>query len=147
MPTPTVFALILDVMDGEQRLDIVIPRVLGIEQIVVYGNQRCLPVVGVDEVGMEVDVGEHLEDRAREERIALGVVIEAVQLVALEIILVVDKIIGAVIPASPEETAVLVSPRNRNGEVGDEIHLAFQLIGDRAIKRHDDSAVMTLTAS
>ena len=133
-------------MDGEQRLDVVVPRVLGIEQIVVDRNKRRLPVVGMDEIGMEVDIGEHFQDRAREERITLGVIIEAVELVALEVILVIDEVVGAVVPSCPEQTAVLMSPRNRYGEVGDEVHLTLQLVGDRTVQRHNDAAVMTFAA-
>ena len=42
---PAVLALILDVVDGEQALDVVVPRSVRIEQIVVNGNERRLPVV------------------------------------------------------------------------------------------------------
>ena len=143
---PAVLALILDVVDGKEGLDVVVPRILAVEEIVVDGYQRCLPVVGVDEIGMEVDVGEHLEDGAGEERKSLGVIIEAVQLISLEVILVVDEVVGTIVPACPEQTAVLMSPCDRNGEVGDEVHLAFELIGNGAVQRHNDTAVMTLAA-
>ena len=61
---PTILTLILDVVDGEEALDVVIPGSVRIEQIVVYGYESGLPVVGVNDIGMEVDIGQHLEDRA-----------------------------------------------------------------------------------
>ena len=39
-----------------------------------------------------------------------------------------------------------MAPGYGNGEVGDEIHLALQLVGDGAVQRHDDTAVMTFAA-
>ncbi len=61
---PAILTLILDVVDGEEALDVVIPGSVRIEQIVVYGYKSGLPVVGVNDIGMEVDIGQHLEDRA-----------------------------------------------------------------------------------
>ena len=143
---PAVLALILDVVDGEQALDVVVPGSVGIEQIVVHGNQSCLPVVGVDDVGMEVDVGQHLQNGAGEERKALGVVIVTVEGAALEVVFVVDEVVGAVVPASPEQAAVLVSPRDGHGEVGDEVHLILQILRDGAVERNNDAAVLSLSA-
>ena len=143
---PAVLALILDVVDGEQALDVVIPWSVRIEQIVVNGNQSRLPVVGVNDVGMEVDVGQHLKDRAREECESLGVVIVTVERAALEVVFVVDEIVGAVVPARPEQSAVLMSPCNRHCEVGDEVELVFKILRNGAVKRYDDAAILSFSA-
>ena len=133
-------------MDGEQALDVVIPGSVGIEQIVVHGNESRLPVVAVNDIGMEIDIGEHLQNRAGEESKSLGVVIVAVESTALEVVLVVDEIVGAIIPARPEQSAILMSPRHRYGEVGDEVELVLQILRDGAVKRNYDTAILTLSA-
>ena len=81
-----------------------------------------------------------------EERKSLGVVIVTVESAALEVILVVDEIIGAVIPARPEQSAVLMSPCYGNSEVGDEVELVLQILRDGAVERHYDAAILTLSA-
>ena len=143
---PAILTLILDVVDGEQALDVVVPRSVRIEQIVINRNKRCLPVVGVDNIGMEVDIGQHLKDRAREERKALCVVIVTVKGAALEVILVVDEVVGAVIPARPEQTAVLMSPCNRDCKVGDEVQLVSEILRNGAVERNNDTAILTFSA-
>ena len=56
----TVLTLILDVMDCKDVLDVVVPRILGVEEVVVCGHKGCLPVVCVDDVRMEIYVWQHL---------------------------------------------------------------------------------------
>ena len=143
---PAILTLVLDIMDGEQALDVVVPRSVRIEQIVIHGNERGLPVVGMDDIGMEVDVGQHLEDGAREERKALRVVIVTIEGAALEVVFVVDEVVGAVVPARPKQAAVLVSPRYGYGEVGDEVHLVLQILRNGAVERHNDTAILTFSA-
>ena len=122
-----VLALVGDVVDGEHRLDAVELVEVTVVQVEVHRRERGLPVVAVDDVGLEIGVEQHLEDGARKESEALAVVVEAVQAAALEVILVVDKVVGDAVVLGLEQAAVLAAPADRHAEVGDVGQRVFKL--------------------
>ena len=134
-----VLALIGDVMDGKDGLDTVELVQMAIVQVQVHRHQSGLPVVAVDDVGGEVDVKQGLQHGAGEEGEALAVVVEAVETAALEVILVVEEVVGHAVDLSLEQAAVLAAPAHRDGVVG---HI-FQLVAELqvAVQRHDDAGV------
>ena len=87
---------------------------------------------------------EHFKNRSAEENVSLGVVIIAVKtVVALEVILVVEEIVCNTVNFLRENAAVLMTPANRNSEVGDKAHL-FLLLGFDCVDivRHNNTRVV-----
>ena len=134
-----VLALIRNVVDGEDGLDAVELIQMAVVQVQVDGDQSGLPVVAVDDVGGEIDVEQGLQHRAGEERKALTVIVEAVQAAALEVILVVQEVVGHAVAHGLEQAAVLAAPAHRHRVVGDilQILAVFQV----AVQGHDDAGV------
>ena len=134
-----VLALICDVVDGEDGLDPVELIQMAVVQVQVNGNQCGLPVVAVDDIGGEVDVEQGLQHSAGEEGEALAVIVEAVQAAALEVILVVQEVVGHAVDLSLEQAAVLAAPAHGHRVVGDILQLVahFQV----AVQRHDDAGI------
>ena len=134
-----VLALICDVVDGEDGLDPVELIQMAVVQVQVNGNQCGLPVVAVDDIGGEVDVEQGLQHSAGEEGKALAVIVEAVQAAALEVILVVQEVVGHAVDLSLEQAAVLAAPAHGHRVVGDILQLVahFQV----AVQRHDDAGI------
>ena len=139
-----VAALILDIMDGENGLDVLIERTGREHQIVVDRHQSGLPVVAVDDVRLPVEVGQHLEHRLGVVREALCVVVLAVDLAACEVILIIDEIIGNAVCLIAEDTAVLVAPAQTDVSVFDVIELFAHTLVDRRIQRAEYTHVMSL---
>ena len=135
----TILALIGDVVDGKDRLDAAELVQMAVVQVEINRGQRGLPVVAVDDVRLKVSVEQHLQNRAGEEGEALAVIVEAVQAAALEVILVVQEVVGHAVHIGLEQAAVLAAPAHRHGVVGN----VFQPIAELqvAIQRHDDAGV------
>ena len=134
-----VLALIGNVVDGEHGLDAVELVQMTIVQVQVHRHQSGLPVVAVDDIGGEVDVEQSLQHGAGEEGEALAIIVEAVQAAALEVILVVQEVVGHAVHIGLEQAAVLAAPAHRHGVVGN----VFQLIAvlQIAVQGHDDAGV------
>ena len=135
-----IFPLVLDVMDGDNRLDATVPLVVRIEDAVIDRHKGGLPIVAMDDVRLKVDIGQHLQCSAREECKALRVVIVAVKPLALKIILIVDQIVNHATGPCLEYTAILTPPCHRHGQAGDKAHVVAQLLRDLFIQRHHDAA-------
>ena len=63
-----------------------------------------------------------------------------VDCVTLEIILIVDKVVDNTLVLCLEDAAVLSSPCNGHGDIGNKGHLVLELLLDCVVKRHNDSA-------
>ena len=136
----TILTLILDVVDGQHRLDALKALTICIEDVIVQRHQSGLPVVGVDDVGLKADVGQHLQHSAGEECETLGVVIVTVQTLTLEIILVIQQIVDDAIHLSLEHAAILTAPCHRHGQAGEEGHLITKFLRNALIQRHHHAA-------
>lgn len=135
-----VNALILDVVDGEYVLYALIALAVCVHRRVVDRDESRLPVIRMDDVGLEVDVRDYLKYRAGEERKTLRVVIVTIDAVALEIILVVDKIEYNAVYLRLEDAAVLPAPRDWDGDMCDKLHLVAQFLLYSAVERHNNTA-------
>ena len=96
-------------MDGEQGLDrsqLADPPVIA----QVHRDHGGLPVVAVDYVRLEVYPAKSLDDRFREEREALSVVVLAIKRIAHEVLLVVDEVVGHASVLELEDAAVCAPP-------------------------------------
>ena len=117
-------------MDGVDGLDPVIelhPPVLLPQE---HGDQGSVPVIGVDDVRVEVDVLQALEHRLREVRHALAVVPVAVGAVPVEVVLVVQEVVADLAQLQGKHAAVLHAPAQRYAEGREELHLVVILLGD-----------------
>lgn len=91
-------------------------------------------------IGLKVDIRYHLKHRAREECKSLGVVIIAVNSVALKIILIIQKIIDNAIVLSLKNSAILPAPCHGHGYARDKRHGIFKLLLNAVIERHNNAA-------
>ena len=135
-----VFALILDIVDGKDRFDGLIPLLSGIKQSLVYGNERGLPIIGVYDIGLKIDVFDHFEHGAGKESEPLRIVVMTVKTCSLEIVLIIEQIVDHAVVLGFKHTAVLTAPCHRNGEAGQEGHPLSQLLRDRFIQRQHYTA-------
>ena len=131
-------------MNGKYCLDILIAALIAVENIVVNGNEGCLPVVSVDHLRLEVDVSQQLEHRAREEYVSLSVVVKAVKTVSCEVVFVIKQVICNAVYHRGEYAAVLISPCNRHGEIGEVAALIFQLLLYLSVVGYYHAAVVAL---
>ena len=101
-----VEALVLDVVDREDRGDI------GqmVECRLPYGYECSLPVVGMQDLRLEAEHRKHGEDRLREESEALAVVKITVEVLTVEIVLVVDEVVGDALMVELIEAGILLAP-------------------------------------
>ena len=119
-------ALVLDVVDGQRGLDrteAVLPHAVILQ---VDGHQSSLPVVAVDDLRPELEVGQHPHDGPGEEAEPLAVVDVSIQVGAEEILLVVQEIPGHAVLLQGEQAAVAVPP----GQVHEVVALEFQLAAE-----------------
>jgi len=131
-----VLALVGNVVDGEHRLDAVELIQMAVVQVQVHGHQSSLPVVAVDDVRGEVDVEQSLQHSTGEEGETLAVIVETA---ALEVILVVEEVVGHAVHFSLEQAAVLAAPAHRHRVVGNVLQLIPEL--QIAVQRHNDTGV------
>ncbi len=125
----TILSLISDIVNGENVLNVVEAVFVSVKQIVVHGNKRALPIVGVDYLWVEINVAEHFENSSAEENISFRVVKIAVKtIVTLEVIFIIKKIICNAVHFLRENAAVLMAPADRHREVGYKVHF-FLLFG------------------
>ena len=137
-----VAALVLDVVDGKDRLG---PIELGhtgalLQQI--DGSQGGLPVIGVDHIGVPVQVGGGLHHGTGEEGETLGVVIVAVETGALEVVLVIHEIIGHAVPLELKDAAIGRAPGQDHVEIEEIGHLVAPLLADSLVEGEDDAHIM-----
>ena len=128
-------ALILDVMDREDALRVWEALVvLGLEK---QRNQRRLPVVAVDDIGLQANERHGCKRRLCKIRVPLAVVRAPVHTAAAEIVLVVNKIDPELFsPAlEPQESHVFPPPGQRHVKITQKFHVVFPGIFDPVIER------------
>ena len=131
-----VLSLVFDIVNGEHRFDVPIPRSAAVDAIEIHHRQRRLPIVGVKHVGKIIQTLHHLHGRHAEERKAFSVVKLTVERGALEIVFVVDEIVGHAVLDKTVDPAILAAPGEPH--VGDALlfHLFAPIGGNVAVQRH-----------
>ena len=121
-------ALELNVMDGENRLNVVDLRDALILLTQKYGCQCRLPVIAVQNVAGELwDVCNQLTQSLGEERIALSIIKVAIETITSKVRLVIYKVkINAFMNQMPQPT-ILKAPRKRHLKLVDLLHPLFPL--------------------
>lgn len=84
-----------------------------------------------------VNAHQHLQDSLGEKYKPLGIVIEAVDTAALEVILVVHKVVLYALVLGLKEPAVLVAPGEGDIKMGDVPHGILQFLADVGIEGQD----------
>jgi len=143
-----VDALEGEVVDRDDRARRGEERVAGVGDLQVGGDQRRVPVVGVRDVGLEVQRARRLESRARVEGEALVVDVEAVGGVSVERVPVAAVIVGvlekdhvhAVDALGPQPRALLT----RADRDGDPLVRAHEVLRELelAVFRQDERDVV-----
>ena len=101
------FALIFYIMNGEHRFDFLEIDTPIIERTEINYTCSRLPVVAVQNVGKDIERADGVEDRLGKERETLPVVVETVNVpAALEIVFVIEEIIGNAVFHQSEHAAV-----------------------------------------
>ena len=139
-----VLALVLDVVDGEYGMDVLIALLILVENLVVHRDHGSLPVVGVNDVRLEVDTADHFQHCTAVEYKPLTVIIEAVDAVSAEVVLIVDKIIGHTLVNAGENAAVLLPPGNVHGNIGQKGQRSTHFRRNALVQGDHDQTVMSL---
>ena len=109
------------------------------------GHHAALPVVGVDDVGLEIQTGQRVQHGAAEEAKALVFVpAQAVDVIALEVILVISKVEGNALALQRLDAAVLMPPAQLYIEVGYMAQLLAIFLGHHAVLGQDDAHIVPL---
>ena len=138
-------ALILEVVDGVDGLHILIERELRILNLEQRRDHAGLPVVAVDDVGLEVKMHQRVDDRAVKEAEALVfVAAQTVDIGAAEVILVIHEVEGHALIFKALHAAVLAAPAKLDLKLAFELHLADILFRDGGVERQDDAHVVAL---
>ena len=127
-------------MDGEERFDIFIPLAVRIHQRVINWRQSALPIIAVDDVGVKIDIRQHFKHCTGEKSETLCVIVMAVDRIPLEIILVIEQVVGNAVGLGLKYAAVLPAPRHGYRQACDKMHIITHLLRDRGIQWQHDAA-------
>ena len=108
----------------------------------VDGYQRGLPVIAVNHVGMPVQISGSFNDSTGEIGKTLSIVIVAVNTGALEVILVVHKVVGDPVLLQFKKAAVWSAPGQLNVITLEKGHLTAPVVSDPLIQRENDPHIM-----
>ena len=128
-------------MDSVDQLDIFIKGVPGKLFPQVDAYHPGMPVVAVDNIRLEIQMGQRRQHRPAEKGKTLRVVAVAVQLVALKIKFVIHKIGGQLADGQFKDTAVLLPPRQFQHPRPLGLHLVLEPGLDGAVFGDDHPGV------
>ena len=139
----TAYALILQVVNGVDGLDLRIYRQVAILNLQHRRDQAGLPVVAVQHVGHEVQHRHDVHDHAAEEGEALGLVVAvgAVYIITAEVVLAVDEVVGHVKQLHGLDAGVLMTVADIDVGVQYILHLVAPLLGNLLVQGQDDADV------
>ena len=137
-------ALIFEVVNRVKRFDVFVTFVALMFELEQDGNQSRMPIVGVDNVGPEVNRGQAIQNRAAEERVTLRIVVIAVETFAGEIFFVVHEIISHAVEIVFVDADVFGAPRNGDCPVENVFHAFAILLADFAELREDNANINAL---
>ena len=129
------YALIFQVMDGVNIFQILIERILHKIFFQVRPKKAGVPVVAVDHVRHEIDMGKHGQYGFCKISKPLCVIVEPIQLFPLKIIFIVNKIYCKTIVHKLLHAHVLVTPGQVYRPGIHRFHKAFIFFTDRSVIR------------
>ena len=89
---------------------------------------------------------QHFEQRTREERKTLAIIIKAVQTAAFKVILIIQEIIRYALMLQSEQAAILIPPANRHVKIGFILQLFTVLLLHVSVQRHYHPALGVFAA-
>ena len=134
-------ALIFEVVDGVERLDVLIALIFHVLQFQEHIDKACMPVVGMNDIRPEIHCGQEVQHSPAEEGETLGIIIIAVESFTVEIFLIIDEIIGNIFQNEFVQADVLAAPGNFQFTVIDMFHAVDIFLANRAVFRHDDADI------
>ena len=138
-------ALVLHVVDGKQGADGLVLLRAHIERPEEHRNQSGLPVVGMDDVWVPIQVQQGLQDGLGEEGEALAVVIVPVAAVPVEVVLIVNEVVLKLLALAhgAEQAAVHAAPGQGDGEIGEVLNFKVWIVLDGLVvgQEHIDLGV------
>ena len=132
-------------LKGVHGLHVLVEREVRILNLQQRRNHTGLPVVAVDDVGLEAQVRQRVDDRAAEEAEALVLVAaQTVDVAAAKVELVVHEVEGHALILQRLDAAVLLAPAELNLELALGLHLGSPLFRDGRIQRQDHAHIGAL---
>ena len=134
-------ALILQVVDGENRLHVLVEFEVAVLDFEQRGNHAGLPVVAVDDIRLEAEMRKGINHRTGEVAKALVLIAaETIDIGTAEIILIVDKVESDPLILKRADATVLLAPAEDYLEFTFELHLSpvFRRDGGVQRKNHAD---------
>ena len=135
-----VFQVVNGIDDFDSLVEIIVPEIFFEED----AHEARMPVVAVDDVRLEADLGQHGQDGAAEIGEAFVVIAVAVEDVALEIPFVVDEIDGHAVLLDFFDTVVELAPDQVHDACRHFFHLLLRFFSDAAVFRNDQADVHAL---
>ena len=140
-------ALILQVVDGVHGAHVGVEGQMLVLDLQKGGHHAALPVVGMDDVRLEIQQGQGVEGGTAEEAIALVLVAtQTVHVGTAEVVLVVQEVVGHAVLFQLLNAAVLAAPAQLHVEVEHELHIGLILLVDGGVHGQDDANIMALLA-
>ncbi|OPZ34434.1 MAG: hypothetical protein BWY98_01073 [Tenericutes bacterium ADurb.BinA155] len=122
-------------MDREDALDLVIEGIVLLLLLNKDGEHPGLPIVDVDDVGLEVHELEELFGGESEESETFAIVIEAIDRIAVKVIIVRDEVIGDPIDVGPIDFGRLLAPAHVDVESAEAFDFELRERPDLVIER------------
>ena len=133
-----ILALILDVVDGKNSFDVAVFGQMTVITVEIDHRKSRLPIMRVQNVGIVIEVAHQLGDGFAKVCITLTVIEKSVKRGALEIILVVDKVVFDAVFDKTVNAAILLTPSKRDSKDGFFLHLCAPFILNRCVQREND---------
>ena len=138
-------ALILQIMDRIHSADIMIERVSIVLDTKQSRDHAALPVMRMQNFGLESQTRQHFETSSAEEsKTLVFVTAHAIDIVPSEIILIINEIIGNTILLKSFYSAILATPAQLYIEVKNMVHLRAVFLRNGTVLGHHHTHIMSL---
>ena len=107
-------------------------------------HEACMPVVAVDDIRLEANLGQHGQDGAAEVGKAFVIIAVSVKAIALEIPFVIDEIDGHAVAFDFFDAVVELAPGQVHDACRHFFHLLLHFFCDAAVFRNDQADVHAL---
>ena len=129
-------------MYGKYQLNVIV-----VFTVVIYRYEGRLPVICVNDVRHKVYEVEAVHYSLTEEGVSLAVIVEAIKSVTMEVVFIVNKVVGHVILLQLKEPAVEISPGKPYIVVAEVLCRIPILLADITVIRHHHSYVIVTSCS
>ena len=143
-----ILPLIFDVVNGEDRANLIVPPVALILQLEIDHGEGCLPVVRMQNIRHKINVRQDVQHRLAEVGKAFAVVKMPVETAAsAEILLVVHEVVDDAVVLQHPDADIQLTPAEKDGSLIYCFHFRTKTFTDCAVKRHDHADIHVLAAA